>query len=151
MRGRQADEGDAAIQTWRTIKVLFFLALRQTSGFVESLLGLFDLDWAEPNFSTLSRRRKTLKVNIPHRGSQDTPHLLIDSTRIEIEGEGEWKARQHGESKRQVWRKMHNHYPSAQQQRQALKARHPKGHRPQRSSARIKTLWSDHLVTMDRA
>ncbi|WP_419186861.1 transposase, partial [Pseudorhodobacter antarcticus] len=63
-----ADYSDAAIQTCLTMKVLFGMALRQTTGFVESLLHLIDLDWAVPNFSTLSRRQKTLKVNIPYRG-----------------------------------------------------------------------------------
>jgi hypothetical protein len=43
-----------------------------------------------PNFSTLSRRQKTLKVNIPYRGSAGPLHLLIDSTGIKVEGEGEW-------------------------------------------------------------
>jgi len=67
-RGRQQDYSDAAIQTCLTMKVLFGMALRQTTGFVESLLRLVGLDWAVPNFSTLSRRQKTLKVNIPYRG-----------------------------------------------------------------------------------
>ena len=65
------------------------MALRLTTGFVESLLHLIDLDWAVPNFSTLSRRQKTLKVNIPYRGSQDPLHLLIESTGIKVEGKGE--------------------------------------------------------------
>ena len=55
-----------------------------------------------PNFSTLSRRQKTLKVNIPYRGSQRPLHLLIDiapasatgssdpARGIKVEGEGEW-------------------------------------------------------------
>ena len=64
-RGRQPEYSDAAIQTCLTMKVLFGMALRQTTGFIESLLHLIDLDWAVPNFSTLSRRQKTLKVNIP--------------------------------------------------------------------------------------
>lgn len=81
-RGRQPDYSDAAIQTCLTMKVLFGMALRQTTGFVESLLRLIDLNWAVPNFSTLSRRQKTLKVNIPFRGSQGPLHLLIDSTGI---------------------------------------------------------------------
>ena len=51
------------------MKVLFGIALRQTTGFVESLLSLIDLNWAAPNFSTLSRHQKTLQVNIPNRGS----------------------------------------------------------------------------------
>ena len=39
-RGRQPDYSDTAIQTCLTIKVLFGMALRQTTGFVESLLRL---------------------------------------------------------------------------------------------------------------
>ena len=96
-----------AIQTCLTMKVLFGMALRQTTGFVESLLRLSGLDWAVPDFSTLSRRQKTLQVNIPYRGSGGPLHLLIDSTGIKVEGEGEWNARKHGGAKRRVWRKIH--------------------------------------------
>ena len=106
-RGRQPLYSDAAVQTCLTMKVLFGMALRQTTGFVESLLRLIGLDWTVPDFSTLSRRQKTLKVNIPYRGSQGPLHLLIDSTGIKVEGEGEWNARKHGGAKRRVWRKMH--------------------------------------------
>lgn len=90
-----------------TINVLFGMALRQTTGFVESLLRLIGPDRAVPDFSTLSRRQKNLKVNIPHRGSDGPLHLLIDSIGIKVEGEGEWNARKHGGSKRRVWRKIH--------------------------------------------
>jgi transposase len=83
------------------------MALRQTTGFVESLLRLIGLDWAVPDFSTLSRRQKTLAVNIPYRGSKGPLHLLIDSTGIKVEGEGEWHPRKHGGPKRRVWRKIH--------------------------------------------
>jgi len=89
------------------MKVLFGVALRQATGFVESLLRLSGLDWAVPNFSTLSRRQNTLQVNIPYRGSQGPLHLLIDSTGIKVEGEGEWNARKHGSPKRRVWCKIH--------------------------------------------
>jgi hypothetical protein len=63
--GRQQTYSDTAIQTCLTMKVLFGKALRQTTGFVESLLRLVGLDWTVPDFSTLSRRQKTLTVNIP--------------------------------------------------------------------------------------
>lgn len=33
--------------------------------------------------------------------------MLIDSTRIKAEGEGEWHARKHGGAKRRLWRKAH--------------------------------------------
>ena len=106
-RGRQPVYSDAAVQTCLTMKVLFGMALRQTTGFVDSLLRLVGLDWDVPDFSTLSRRQKTLAVNIPFRGSQGPLHLLIDSTGIKVEGEGEWNARKHGGAKRRVWRKVH--------------------------------------------
>jgi hypothetical protein len=106
-RGRQPTCSDAAIQTCLTMKVLFGMALRQTTGFVESLLQLSGLDWSVPDFSTLSRRQKTLAVNIPYRGSEGPLHLLIDSTGIKVEGEGEWNARKHGGAKRRIWRKVH--------------------------------------------
>ena len=106
-RGRQPVYSDAAVQTCLTMKVLFGMALRQTTGFVESLLRLINLDWDVPDFSTLSRRQKTLAVNLSHRTSQGPLHLLIDSTGIKVEGEGEWNARKHGGAKRRVWRKVH--------------------------------------------
>ena len=106
-RGRQQSYSDTAIQACLTMKVLFGMALRQTTGFVESLLHLIGLNWVVPDFSTLSRRQKTLAVNIPYRGSNGPLHLLIDSTGIKVEGEGEWNARKHGGPKRRVWRKIH--------------------------------------------
>lgn len=53
------------------------------------------------------RGQKTLAVNIPYRGAKGPLHLLIDSTRIKVEGEGEWHARKLGGPKRRVWRKIH--------------------------------------------
>ena len=69
-RGRRPVCSDAAAQTCLTMKVLFGLALRQTTGFIESLLRLTGLDWEVPDFSTLSRRQKTLAANIPHGGAK---------------------------------------------------------------------------------
>lgn len=45
-RGRQRDYSDASIPTCLTMKVLFGMALRQTTGFAESLLRLIGLDWS---------------------------------------------------------------------------------------------------------
>jgi hypothetical protein len=119
-RGRQQTYSDAAIQACLTFKVLFGLPLRQTTGFVESLLKLVGLDWAVPDFSTLCRRQRTLTVALPYRGSAGPLHLLIpshgsqanhcraaDSTGIKAEGEGEWNAHKHGGSKRRLWPKIH--------------------------------------------
>jgi len=78
-RGRSRTFGDAAIQTCLTMKVLFGMALRQTTGFVESILRLTGLDWAVHDFSTICRRQITLAGNIPYCGSKGPLHLLIPS------------------------------------------------------------------------
>ena len=85
------------------MKILFGMALRQTTGFVEGLLRVVGLDRAVPDVGTLSHRQKTRAANIPHCGSQGPLQLLIDSTGIEIdgEGEGERNARKHGGGMRQ--------------------------------------------------
>ena len=83
------------------------MPLRQTTGFVESLLRLAGLDWKVPEFSTLCRRQKTLNVATPYRGRSGPLHLLVDATGIKAEGEGEWSARKHGGPKKRLWRKLH--------------------------------------------
>jgi hypothetical protein len=83
---------------------LFGMGLRQTTGFVESLLRLTGLDSNVPDFSTICPRQRKLAVFIPYRGSPGPLHLLVDSTGIKVEGEGEWNARKHGGPKRRVWR-----------------------------------------------
>jgi hypothetical protein len=94
-RGRQQSFSDAAIQTYLTLKALFGLPLRQTTGFVQSLLRLVGLDCATPDFSTLCRRQKTLNVSLSYRGGTGPLNLLIDSTGIKSDGESEWNARKH--------------------------------------------------------
>lgn len=55
-RGRQQQFNDAAIQTCLTLKFLFGFPLRQTTGFVQSLLRLLGLDWAAPEQLPATRR-----------------------------------------------------------------------------------------------
>jgi hypothetical protein len=94
--GRSAVFSDAAIKFCLTIKVLFKLPLRQTTGRVASLLKLADLNWAVPDDTTLCRRQKTLAVQIPYRRADGPLNLLVDSTGIKFLGDGEWQARKHG-------------------------------------------------------
>ena len=88
-RGRQQDYSDTVIQACLTFKELFGLPLRQTTGFVESLLELVGLDWMVPDFRALCQRQKTLPVAISNRGSWGPLNLLIDSTGIKDKGEGQ--------------------------------------------------------------
>lgn len=106
-RGRQRTFSEAAIQFCLSIKCLFGLALRQSLGLVESLLRLAGLDWPVPDFSTVSRRQQTLKVQLPYRPSRTALDLPVDSTGIKFLGEGEWKRKKHGAEYRRQWRKVH--------------------------------------------
>lgn len=98
---------DLCIETLLMLKVVFKLAYRQTQGFAESLLALMDLTLAVPCYSQIQRRSGTLDIeayNIPSGGHID---IVIDSTGLKVYGEGEWKVRKHGYSKRRTWRKLH--------------------------------------------
>ena len=106
-RGRSPKFSAAAIQFCLTLKNLFGLALRQTSGLAESVLHLCGLAWPVPDFSTLCRRQLDLNVQVPYTRSQAGLHLLVDSTGIKFLGEGEWKCKKHGPERRRQWRKLH--------------------------------------------
>ena len=106
-RGRSPKFSDAAIQFCLTLKNLFGLALRQTTGLVQSVLQLCSLTWPVPDFSTLCRRQLDLNVQVPYTRSQGGLHLLVDSTGIKFLGEGEWKCKKHGPERRRQWRKLH--------------------------------------------
>ena len=88
--GRPPVFSNAAIQFCLSLKVLFKLPLRQTAGMVASLLRLAGLDWPVPDYSTLCRRQKTHKVQIPYRRADGPLTLLVDSTGIKCLGDGEW-------------------------------------------------------------
>jgi IS5 family transposase len=105
--GSPTTYSDLAIQALLTLKAVFSLPLRQTQGLAQSVLHLIAAELPIPNYSTLSRRADTLEVALPRRAKDEPLHVVIDSTGLKIYGEGEWKTRQHGVSKRRTWRKMH--------------------------------------------
>jgi hypothetical protein len=106
-RGRNQTLSDEAIQFCLSIKCLFNLPLRQAMGMTQSLLHLAGLAWPMPDYSTVSRRQKTLQVAIGAVPTTTGLQLLVDSTGIKMLGEGEWKTKKHGAEYRLQWRKVH--------------------------------------------
>jgi len=106
-RGAQYVYSDLAIQTSLIFRKLFDLPLRQTEGFITSLVELLKLTLDVPDYSTLCRRNRTLRIDLPTRKTNEPVFVVIDSTGAKVFGEGEWKVRQHGWSKRRTWRKLH--------------------------------------------
>ena len=70
--GGQQRFSDLAIETTLTVRLMFHLPLRQTEGFVRSLLHLMNLELEAPDHTTLSRRAQHLKVHL-RRHALDGP------------------------------------------------------------------------------
>jgi transposase len=98
---------ELAILTMATVKAVYRLAGRQCQGFLESIFKLMGIELQVPDHSTLSRRMGKLEVDIPVRLKTGVRHVVVDSIGMKVYGEGEWKTRQHGVSKRRTWRKLH--------------------------------------------
>src|SRR3989344_4522271 len=105
-RGAQPLYSDLAVTSTLKIGKVYGQKLRQTEGLVTSLFGLMRLDLDVPDYSTLSRRGETVVVRLP-KDEKEGITLIIDSTGLKVFGEGEWKVRKHGYSKRRTWRKFH--------------------------------------------
>ncbi|MEX3592385.1 MAG: IS5 family transposase [Burkholderia sp.] len=106
-RGRPCLYGDALIQALLGVKTVYRLTARVLQGFTHSLCDLAFPSLPVPNYTTLCRREKTLDVELPILRDNESIHLVVDSTGLKVYGEGEWKVRQHGYSKRRTWRKVH--------------------------------------------
>jgi hypothetical protein len=105
-RGSQFEYSDQAILVMLTVKEVFHLTNRGVEGFMRSIFQLLKINLPIPDHSTLSKRGKDLKVNLPKKNSPSL-NIVMDSTGLKIYGEGEWKVRMHGVSKRRTWRKLH--------------------------------------------
>jgi len=106
-RGRPEEYSDMAILCGLTLRAQFKLSYRATEGFLGSIIKMLGVGIKCPDYSLLCKRQRTLEIRIPHRNIKGPLHLIVDSTGLKIYGEGEWKVRQHGHSKRRVWRKLH--------------------------------------------
>ena len=101
-RGSQYDYSEQAIVLMQTVKNVFHLTNRATEGFVRSIFAMLHIHLCVPDHTTLSRRGKKLKVKLPRTVSGNLD-IVMDSTGLKIFGEGEWKVRTHGKSKRRTW------------------------------------------------
>lgn len=106
-RGRPKTYSDEAILSALIIREVFHLPLRALQGFLMSLVSLLQLSIPIPHYSRICRRSSDLGTNIKRLSRKRPTDLVFDSTGLKVYGEGEWKVRQHGKSKRRTWRKIH--------------------------------------------
>jgi hypothetical protein len=106
-RGHPFVFSDRAIECLLVIRELFQLPYRQTEGLARSLAELMGVEIVIPDYTSLAKRAAEVQISLDvprHRGPID---VVVDSTGLKVFGEGEWKMRKHGKTKRRTWRKLH--------------------------------------------
>jgi transposase len=93
---------DQAIQIMLILKARFRLPLRSITGFARSILNTVSI----PDYTTLSRRAGKIDIKLKKQ-IKETVSTNLDSTGLKVYGEGEWKVKIHGKSKRRTWTKIH--------------------------------------------
>ena len=105
--GGQPLHSELAIELVLTLRLVFHLALRQAEAFSCSVLRLLGLALSVPDHYTLSWRGRAFAGRQPRVLASAGPvHLVLDSTGLELFGQGEWDAEKHGRLRR-AWRKLH--------------------------------------------
>src|SRR3972149_1697557 len=98
---------DTTVECLLVLRELFRLPYRQTEGLGRSLTSLMQVDVAIPDFTSLAKRAAGLGVSLDVAVRKGSIDVVVDSTGLKVFGEGEWKTRKHGKSKRRTWRKLH--------------------------------------------
>lgn len=106
-KGRPKLYSDDAILTALIIRSVFHLPLRALEGFLTSLVMILSVGLSIPSYTQICRRAKLMGQELKKLSRKNVTSIVIDSTGLKVYGEGEWKVRQHGISKRRTWRKLH--------------------------------------------
>ena len=106
-RGRPQIYSDDAIVMLLVIREVFHLPLRALQGFAHSVFSLMGLDLQVPSYTQICRRSQKLDRKLSRLKRRGPINLIFDSSGLKIFGEGEWKVRKHGASKRRTWKKIH--------------------------------------------
>ena len=106
-KGRPQTYSNDAILCALLVRTVYHLPLRALQGFLMSIASLMGLLIKIPCYSQISRRAASLQKKPKKLSNQQPCHIVFDSTGLKVYGEGEWKVRKHGWSKRRTWRKLH--------------------------------------------
>jgi hypothetical protein len=98
---------DTAVECLLLLREAFQLPYRQTEGLGKSLVELMKITLDIPDYSSLAKRAAKLGVSLDVRKHVGPIDVVVDSTGLKVFGEGEWKMRKHGKTKRRTWRKLH--------------------------------------------
>jgi IS5 family transposase len=113
-RGGKLIYADAVIEMCLTVREYFKMALRQSEGFLSSLFQKLNATVKIPDYTTLSRRCKKLKIDFKKnivRSKNEPLRLAIDSTGLSVMRRTGWHSTKYGGMKQITsqdnWRKIH--------------------------------------------
>jgi IS5 family transposase len=69
-----------------------------------------------PTYSVICRRAKELEKALPKLSKRRAATILLDASGFKVYGEGEWKVKMHGKTKRRKWIKLHLSIDEASQE-----------------------------------
>jgi transposase len=106
-RGRPFEYSEHAISTALLVREVFKLPLRQTEGFLKSIVSLMDVELKVPDFSSISKRSGKLSRLLLNKAIKPGSHVIVDSTGLKVYGQDEWHQEKHKVKARRTWRKLH--------------------------------------------
>jgi len=112
--GKQTQGGkvvysDVVIEMMLVLSYVYSLPLRQTEGFVSSLMALHHQSFKVPNYTTVCRRKKRLDVRKKLRKWNGKENIVfsIDASGLKCCGEKEWMQIKHRTTRRRKFIKIH--------------------------------------------
>ena len=104
---------DSTLMACHYLRLVFKQPLRQTQGFIDSLLKeIGHTNLSCPDFSCLSKRLSKLGLKTPRfkkidKTDEDLTAIAIDSTGLKEFGKGEWYQEKHKVNAKRSWKKAH--------------------------------------------
>ncbi len=95
------------IQLLLLLKIQYRLTYRALEGFAKDILPLLHEEIKLPSYSIICRRAPEIGALLPKLSKRRPEVIMLDATGIKVFGEGEWKVKVHGKTKRRKWIKIH--------------------------------------------
>ncbi len=105
--GRPTTYPLALIKVLLLLKIYYRLPYRGLEGFSKWVFSKLDDSVNIPTYSLICKRMLSIKEELPKLSQRRPQVIILDASGMKVMGEGEWKVKIHGKSKRRQWIKLH--------------------------------------------
>ena len=103
--GRPTTYPRALIKVLLLLKIYYRLPYRGLEGFSKWVFSKLDHKIKTPTYSLICKRMLSIKEELPKLSRPQV--IILDAFGMKVLGEGEWKVKIHGKSRRRQWIKLH--------------------------------------------